>query len=779
LFGICIFPSSGTATESWIPPATGLPKNDAAPTSATRHPARFKERLLLVDIDQQQLNQTVLVLEDKDGALYLWSHDLQRWRFRQPDAGAAIEYQGEKFYPLSAISDISHLYDRKKLTLTLKVHPEAFAETTRSARAENSAPLLKTSLGGFINYDLLATDSPQVTQRSGQFELGYFNHAGVGISNMLAERLDNSSRITRLDTTWTTDYPEKMQTLHLGDAITSPGTWGRSLRFAGVQFGTNFGTQPSFIMSPPQSVVGQAIVPSTVDVFINNALASHQSVPPGPFSISNLPVITGAGEVRLVVRDLLGREQLITRSFYGSQTLLSVGLENFSYEFGAVRENFGINSNDYGNWLVNATYRRGLSDQFTGEVHTEAMQNQTTVGVGGDTLLPQFGTVNTYLAGSRNNSDYGVLTLLGFDRLAQPWSVGARTQWTSNNFAQLGLAAPQLAPAQLSSVNLSYALLTGGSIGIAYIGQRNRDQPDMRIATLSYSVSLGKMGSLNISALQNLESNVSPSIFAMFSISLDATTSMLLSSQTAGYGNELTSTLQRNLPLGEGYGYRLQARTDNAREATYSLQNNVGTYTLGAAQNQGITTTRLGASGGIAVLGGDAFLSRRIDQSFAVVRIADYPNVRVLADNQPAGRTNTEGNALIPRLRAYDNNVISIDQRDLPLDAEISTLKLDATPYFRSGIEVKFPIKHSRGATLTIHLENGKPLPVGASIQEAGKEAIYTVGYDGEVYLMDLDAKTTLVASWGGQHCKFDVNFTVSNAPLPDLGIFICKGIKP
>ena len=113
------------------------------------------------------------------------------------------------------------------------------------------------------------------------------------------------------------------------------------------------------------------------------------------------------------------------------------------------------------------------------------------------------------------------------------------------------------------------------------------------------------------------------------------------------------------------------------------------------------------------------------------------------------------------------------------MDAEISTLKLDATPYFRSGIELEFPIKHSRGATLTIHLENGKPLPVGASIQEVGKEAIYTVGYDGEVYLVDLDAITTLVASWGGQHCKFDVNFTVSNSPLPDLGIFICKGIKP
>jgi outer membrane usher protein len=734
--------------------------------------------LLLVNINQQQLNQTVLVLEDNEGALYLWSHDLQRWRFRPPDTSTGIDYQNEKYYPLSAISGISHVYDRKKLTLTIQVRSDAFTETKRAAQFEKSSLLGKTDIGGFINYDLLAADAPNVAQRSGQFELGYFNHTGIGISNVLVERLDSGSRITRLDTTWTSDYPERMQTLHLGDAITTPGTWGSSLRFAGVQFGTNFGTQPSFVMSPSQSAVGQAILPSTVDVFINNALASHQSVPPGPFSISNLPVITGAGEVRLVVRDLLGREQLITQSFYGSQTLLRTGLENFSYEIGAVRENFGINSDDYGNWLGSATYRRGMNDQFTGEVHAETMGSQATVGVGGDTLFSQFGTLNTYVAGSQHGAEQGVLTLLGFDRLAQPWSFGARTQWTSSNYTQLGFASSQLAPAQLSSVNLSYAMHAGGSVGIAYVGQQNRLQADTRIATLSYSVTLGKVSTLNISALRNLTGELSTSIFALLSVALGHSTSLLVSSQSLSDATEVTSSLQRNLPLGEGYGYRLQGRTDSSSEASYSLQNNIGTYTVAAAQNQGVTSTRLNASGGIAVLGSDAFMSRRIDQSFAVVRIPDYPNVSVLADNQPSGRTNADGNALIPRLRAYDNNVISIDQRDLPLDAEINTLKLNAAPAFRSGTEVKFPIKHSHGATLTIHLENGKPLPVGASVQVAGKDAIYSVGYDGEIYVVDLDPITTLVAIWGGQHCKFDVRFSVSSNPLPDLGIFICKGVK-
>lgn len=785
--GLC-FSCAVVADESWIPSSRNQPNENQATVSAAQSRAakkEFKERLLQVDINLQQLNQTVLVLEDKTGVLYLWSHDLRRWRLRSPDVSTAIEYQGEQYFPLSAISDVSHLYNRKKLTLMIKVGSEAYVETSRTTRFENPAPPIKPGSGGFINYELLAANSPDSIQRSGQFEFGYFNRFGVGISNLLADNLDSSSRLTRLDSTWTTDYPERLRTLHLGDAVSAPGTWGRSIRFGGIQFGTNFGTQPGFVTSPPQSALGQAVLPSTVDVFINNALVSRQSVPPGPFSISNLPVITGAGEVQLVVRDLLGREQRIIQPFYGAQSLLQEGLEDFSYELGFVRDNFGINSNDYGRWLSTGTYRRGVSERGTGEVHVEAMADQATLGAGGDYLLPKFGTINIYIAGSQSRAIRGEMVLLGIDRQAQPWSIGSRSQWMSRDFTQIGLTPSQLPPVQVSSVNLSYAAHGGGSLGMAYVEQRNREQADTRIATLSYSITPGKNSSLNVSVLRNLSGDVSTTIFALFSIAFNPSTHWSVGSQSmrggsgiGGTGNEFTSTLQHNLPPGEGYGYRLQARTSGAEEASYSLQNNIGTYTLDAAQNQGVTATRLNASGGIALLGGDAFMSRRIDQSFAVVRIADYPNVRVLADNQPAGRTDVDGNALIPRLRAYDRNVISIDQRDVPLDAEISTLKIDAVPYFRSGIDIEFPIKHAHGATLTIHLKDGKPLPVGTSVQEIGNDEIYTVGYGGELYVVDLSSITTLRASWGDKSCTFDVPYIESADPLPHLGTFICKEIE-
>jgi hypothetical protein len=85
----------------------------------------------------------------------------------------------------------------------------------------------------------------------------------------------------RLDSTWTLDFPERLATLRVGDAISASGAWGRSVRFGGVQFGTNFSTQPTLVTTPLLYAQGEAIVPSTVDVFVNNRRWRARTCRPG------------------------------------------------------------------------------------------------------------------------------------------------------------------------------------------------------------------------------------------------------------------------------------------------------------------------------------------------------------------------------------------------------------------------------------------------------------------------------------------------------------------
>lgn len=757
---------------------------EVPPVGRLTTPDVYKERLLVVDINRQHLDKAVLVLEDEAGMLYLWQQDVQRWRLSPLAGFAPIEYRNERYFPLSAFSDVSHVFDKAALTLGIQLRPQAFLRSTLTTRYDAVPPPVRSGRGGFINYDVLVARAAYGLQRSGLFEAGYFNAHGVGTHNFLANRLTGNLQLTRLDSTWTADSPASMHTLRLGDAINVPGSWGRAVRFGGIQLGTNFATQPGYTTYPPQSVAGQAVIPSTVDVIINHALVSRQNVPPGPFSIGNLPVISGAGEVQLVVRDFLGREVIFTQPFYASRTLLRKDLSSYALEVGFVRENFGLRSNDYGSWMASGTYRRGLSDAMTGEWRAEALPGQAAAGVGGDVLIPHVGTLSTYLVASRGKGKRGSLALLGIERQSPSWSFGAQTQWTSSGFSQVGSLPDVPNPVQSSSFNLSYAAGALGSVSVAYIVRRNREQADTRLATLSYSISLGQLGSVSVTALRSLAGSADTTVFAMLSMPLQATTNFSVSVQSVRSGRDderrplVTTTLQRNLPMGEGVGYHLQARSDRSSDVSVSMQNNVGTYTLEAAQGSGDTAQRLLASGGIAFLGGDVFFSRRIDQSFAVARIPDYPNVRVLADNQPAGRTDANGNALIPRLRPYDINTISVDQRDLPLDAKIGSVKVDVVPYFHSGIDVRFPIERSHGATLTVLLEDGKPLPVGATVQVLGKDDTYTVGFEGLVYVAGLGATSRLRASWLNRHCEFDVRFAEAVDPLPDLGNFTCKGLQ-
>ena len=211
------------------------------------------------------------------------------------------------------------------------------------------------------------------TSTSGLLELGGFAGWGTVQTRLLARDLNGKATAVRLDTTWTRDQPLKVASLRVGDAISGTSSWGGAVRFGGVQWSTNFSTQPGFIAFPLPGVSGEAALPSTVDLYVDSALRMSREVPSGPFSIQDLPVTTGQGDARLVVRDILGREQVITQPFYATPRLLKPGLQEYSYELGFVRRNFGTDSNNYGRPLVVGTHRSGITKHFTGELHGELL----------------------------------------------------------------------------------------------------------------------------------------------------------------------------------------------------------------------------------------------------------------------------------------------------------------------------------------------------------------------------------------------------------------------
>jgi outer membrane usher protein len=336
-----------------LPLAVSLALAAATAAAADTAPQPFEPTIVELRLNDQPDGTPLIVRRDADGTLLLKADDLPQLRLKTPSRGLLM-VDGERYVRIDAAMGATTVFDAATQSVQVQLPPSAFQATRSSAISPDAPQVTTAGLGGFANYDLFGEQVDDQTSLGAILDLGVFGPRGV-VTNSLVGRHDDLRReAVRLDTTWTLDFPERLATLRVGDAISASGAWGRSVRFGGVQFGTNFSTQPTLVTTPLLYAQGEAIVPSTVDVFVNGRQVASQDVPPGPFTIDRLPPITGAGQMQVVVTDALGRQQVIAQPYYTGSTLLRAGLNEYSFEAGAIREDYGLNSSAYGSLVVAA-----------------------------------------------------------------------------------------------------------------------------------------------------------------------------------------------------------------------------------------------------------------------------------------------------------------------------------------------------------------------------------------------------------------------------------------
>ena len=364
-------------------------------------PAGLQEALLSVNFNGAAADEPVVLLRAAGGKLYAASELLQSWRLLPGDAPTLI-HGGIRYHLLNAVPGLRVELDEASQELKLTAITEAIGMTRLAyARVEPTDEVVAGN-GGFLNYDATAEMSAGEASLAGAIEAGIFSRLGVGLTSFVSRWSGHAFELTRLATNWTVDDPVKMRSLRFGDSISRSGVGGVPLHFGGIQLARSFAMQPGFVTIPLPSVRGSAAVPSVVDIYVNDALAGSRDVPPGPFEITDVPIVTGNGEVQLVVRDLLGRERLYSQPYYAVSQQLRKGLDDYSYEAGFLRRSYGRASNDYGGLMVSATHRYGFTNSLTGEIHAEATRRVQAAGVAANLVLPAIGHVQGSVAASRS-----------------------------------------------------------------------------------------------------------------------------------------------------------------------------------------------------------------------------------------------------------------------------------------------------------------------------------------------------------------------------------------
>ena len=754
--------------------ATSLAAATAAGEAARAQP---EPAILSVRVNDQPEAPTLVVLREGAHALLVRVEDLPQLRLRTPRQGL-VTVDGARYLRFAAGDGASIAFDDAAQSVSLLLPPDLFVPTTSTASSPDLPQVTPAGLGGFLNYDLSGQQASAGTSLGAIAEAGVFGPFGVFTTSLIGRQADDGGEAIRLDSTWTRDFPERLATLRAGDSISVAGAWGRSVRFGGIQFGTNFATQPTLVTMPLLYAHGEALVPSTVDVFVNGRRIASENVPPGPFTIDRVPAVTGAGQMQVVVTDALGRQQVLSQPFYTGPTLLRAGLSEYSLEVGAIREEYARLSNEYGDVVAAGTYRRGITDRLTAELHAEGRADG--IAAAGVDVAAQVGTLGivSLTAAAGGDGELGWLAGAGFERNGRRLSVFGRARYASQTFAQLGTAAEADRPRLLAFGGFGLDFGRWGSTQASFGEQTYWGAPSTRTAGLSHAVELGRFGYLGLIASRFLGEDSRDEVSLNWTLSVGGRRSAgtrLSHAPDADSGAdfEAVAFVQQALPPGAGAGYYASISTSEDVRLDYALQGRAGRVGVEYARRDGEDGWRAGATGGLAITAAGVMPSRWIEESFAVVQVADYAGLTVYVENQPVARTDRKGRVLLDSLRAYERNAVAIDPKELPLDAALATPATSVTPAYRSGPVLQFPVARASAATLRLRLPDGTPVPLGARVATRTEQV--PVAHDGLVYLTSAAGRQRGTAEWPGARCSFGFERPAGDDPLPDLGDITCR----
>lgn len=746
----------------------------AATAQEPAEPEAYFVTVALNEIDQPGIFPAIAI----DGAFFLEEQGFLSLGTLVPDK-LAIEYRGRQYIPLAAVDGLTYSFDRGQQHLDIDCLAVCFPES-RMSTAEDLPLPDPTPLGAFINYDLLAEFGDDVEFVGGLAEIGVFSSHGSGIISLSAQDLTGDPNLIRLETNWTIDRPSKRERLRFGDSVTRVAGWNQALRFGGIQFGTDFSLQPGFISFPTPTITGGAALPSTADIYVNGLRRETIDIDPGPFTIEQPPVITGAGDLLVVVTDPLGRETVISHPFYASRSLLRKGLSEYSLEVGFLRENYALESHDYAEFFASASYRKGFSDRFTAGLHAEASEDGVAAGPYIDWLLPFGGTLSGAAAVSAADGEIGALVQVLIDWTGSNFGISAQNDWISKDFRRLGSDPSFQEPAMETSATIGIDISDDSGLSLNYLRIDEREEETLQIASANFSLRVGDLGAVNVNFAKSFGAVKDTSLFFLFTTRIGSRTSASLGADRAGGEWITTARANRSAASSGGLGWRAEASVgedDRYRAgATYNTLN--GVLTADVSELNGRRAARLGARGGLVVMGGDAYLSNPISESFALVDVAGQEGVEITRDNRPVGNSNSKGLLFVPRLRAYERNRLGIDPLDFPLTTEIDSTVMMAVPRRRSGVIVRFPVKPLVAATARVVGDDGEPLPAGTILHALDDGERFPVGFGGAVYITGLNEARQFRAQNGIVSCIVTVPAATPGAMPTSLGQLVCNGVE-
>ena len=749
-------------------------------STLTPAPARADEpqrAILRLSVNQVDKGEVMVLVKDSD--VLVGAPDLEQAGLRVGGAGRREARDGGALVSLASLAPrLTFALDRSTLTLALTADPELLAARTALDLQPGAPPGLtfRSDPAAFLNYAGSTVDFRTFTLSG---ELGISVKGALFLTS--ATRNEDGSLVRGL-TSLTYDDRARLMRWVAGDQVVSSLNLGGGVVLAGLGVSREFSIDPYFVRFPTVGLAGAVATPSTADIYVNGHLVRTESIAPGTFELRNLPVYGGRGVARVVIRDAFGREQELTAPYYFTTALLGAGMQEYSYNAGFRRENLPTESWDYGRPTFMGRHRLGITDWVTLGARLEL---DPRVASGGPVLTARLplGEAELGLAASRDGDRAGVAASLGYNYVGRPLSVGGSLRVLSDHYATLSLGADEDRP-QLEGhafVGLQLGPRVNVTAQYAYADFRDRGVEE-RIALLT-TVRLTDRASLYLNgshAWSRLTGAVNEG-FAGVTYFFGAATTGTVGYEQRGHAGQGTVEVQKSLPVGSGFGYRVRGAAGDEPQglAVLQYQGDYGRYEAGYQNTDGRSLTTASVAGGLMAIGGSLFATRPVYDSFGLIRVPGVAGVHGYVNNQDIGTTNARGDLPVPNMLAYYGNRVAIADTDVPLDFTVGAVERTVAPSLRGGAVVEFPVKRVRSVSGRVVVERGgvERVPAYGDLRVSVDGARFEspIGRDGEFYLENLPAGRHLaVIDDRDGRCTFSLDTPVVGLSVVDLGTLRC-----
>lgn len=758
----------------------------------------------------------IVRVDRRAGVLYMAADELAELGIRIDD----LPFDAGQQIALDAVPGLGYDYDAAAQRIVLHV-PEGLLRPQRLGAEPAPLPPVQSGTGLVVNYAInlqttrLSLDEQRAAQRkpsplqgsgthgpqpllgeqafsdsydrlnrtlSLSSELRFYSPIGVFQNSGVTTLHEGQTAYLRQDTYWTYQDPRRLMSYTVGDFVSAALPWSRAVRMGGISVAHNFDTRPDLVTYPVPSLGGSAVVPTTVDLYLNGLRQFSAQSSGGPFVIATPPALTGAGTATLVYRDQLGREVIVNRPLYVDSRLLAKGLSEYAVQAGYARRNYGSLSFDYaGSPTATASGRYGVTDAVTVEAHAEAASGLRNAGIGGLVQLGQFGVVNAAFSGSTGDAS-GMQFSGGYQYISRTFSFTLQGIHAANQYRDLGTLEGVPVPKQQLYVTLSVPVTARQTLSVSYSRQDASFLGGSRIVSVGYTASIGSRFNIFANVFKDYDQRQTVGAFIGVTVSLGNNVSV--GTNASSYDGRKSVSVTANRPVdydkgGFGWNVQADAGSESYRRGLGRVDYR-GRYGDVTAQAEHIHSgniesnhVSLYGAGSLVVADGAVLAGRSIYDAFAVVSTDGMPDVPVLRENRLVGKTNAGGRLLVPDLLPYDGNRIAISTLGLPAEASVTTDRQVVVPPTRAGVTVRFPVTRYEGATVLLVDAQGQPLPVGAHVVLEGSDATAVVGYDGAVFLPALRPDNRVTVTFGDRACTARVPYTPRDV-MTTIGPFPC-----